>query len=432
MAAAAATVAGIVTMLGARVSSGDTFPIYSSHRADPLGTRVLYEALGQMPGVSCERNYQPVKKLKGGSGDLLIMANVQGWQTQTHCGCDDGGEAITAWAKAGGRVILALAQRPGFSFKSEDDLKALRRRLREEKEKKTKKEKEKEEASAEKADSNKPAAGEKKEQKNDDEEDDNVRYLGCAYDLFLHERRFWLGGDDLPPPPAPTPHLPLQEDEMPNWFSYSYLRPTPAGEGQWHALATKGDRAMVMRRQVGKGDIIVCTDSFFLSNEALWREPHSAFLAWLVGDARRVVFEERAHGVGDDDGIMTLARRYRMHGLFLGGILLFALFVWRNATSLVPPDEAADLGHWRGDAVAGHGAASGLVSMLRRGIKPGELLQKCFASWEVTRAASGRIPAERVDKAREILSAEPSGPRALRQLAESYRKLRDALHPPKM
>jgi hypothetical protein len=124
---------------------------------------------------------------------------------------------------------------------------------------------------------------------------------------------------------------------------------------------------------------------------------------------------------------MTLARRYRMHGLFLGGILLFALYIWRNAFSLVPSSPDDDLGHWRADAVAGQSAASGLEGLLRRGVKFGQLLPRCFAIWSGTRAASSPVPPERRAQAEAIL-ADPS---ALKTPVSTYQRVRDALYPKK-
>jgi hypothetical protein len=175
------------------------------------------------------------------------------------------------------------------------------------------------------------------------------------------------------------------------------------------------------------GTVVVCTDRYFLSNEALWKHPTPRFLTWLVGDAKRVIFEETHLGsfIGDTDGIMTLARRYRMHGLFLGCILLFALFIWRNSISLVPSNPDEDLGLWRAQAVAGQSSASGLEGLLRRGIPTKGLLKRCFDTWLSTRASSGAVPADRRAKA-QALVAEPV---AAKQAASTYQAIRDALHP---
>lgn len=433
--AGAITITGVVAMLQVRFSTGDVYGIYSSHRADPLGTRALYEALARMPGVTCERNYRPIKELQGAPGDVLLIANAGAGRMPSYCGCDKPGEAIEKWAAAGGRVIITL-QRTGRHL-DEDELKEDRRRWSEEQKRK----KEEPDSGSNRADLDRQRDESVAEQPDSGDDEDKtraktrgispqLRYLGCHLRLFAQERQFVMAAT-TPKPPVPARELPLKESDLPPWYSNTFLKPAPDGVDQWKVLASKGNRPVIMERKTGRGSMIVCTDSFFLSNEALWREPSSAFLAWLIGDARRVVFEERLHGSGEDDGIMALARRYRMHGLFLGGLLLFALFVWRNAFSLVPPDDAADLGHWRSDAVAGQGAASGLVSLLKRGVKPRDLLDRCFTTWEATRAATAPVPARRIETARAILTQEKARPHVARHVASAYRKLSETLHPPR-
>ena len=209
------------------------------------------------------------------------------------------------------------------------------------------------------------------------------------------------------------------------------LAKKPSEPSPWRLLASKGDRAMILERSLGTGSVVVCSDSYFLSNEALWKEPKPKFLSWLIGDSTRVIFDETHLGsyIGDEAGIMTLARRYGMHGLFLAGIVLFGLFIWRSVTSLVPRDEAADLGLWRADAVEGRSSASGLEGLLRRGVKPRELLRRCFDVWSSTRAASATVPAERRAAAASLLAESlPDKGKSTAPIPEIYRQLRDTLH----
>ena len=47
-----------------RLGGGDLYPNYSSLRADALGTRALYDALGLVPGMAVDRDYRPLAKLE--------------------------------------------------------------------------------------------------------------------------------------------------------------------------------------------------------------------------------------------------------------------------------------------------------------------------------------------------------------------------------
>jgi hypothetical protein len=175
-------------------------------------------------------------------------------------------------------------------------------------------------------------------------------------------------------------------------------------------LARLGDRITIAQRSLGTGSVLVCSDTYFLSNEALWKQPRAEFISWLLGDATRLIFDEphldASGALGDQAGIMTLARQHGLSGLFVAGLLLFALFIWRNCTSLVPRDEAADLGlRQAGGAVAGQSSASGLEGLLRRGIRPHDLLKRCFETWSNTRAAAAIIPEKRRSEAAAMLES---------------------------
>lgn len=55
---------GLVQLFLWRFEAGDVYPPYSSLRADPVGTQALFESLQAIRGVSVERNYQPIDRVK--------------------------------------------------------------------------------------------------------------------------------------------------------------------------------------------------------------------------------------------------------------------------------------------------------------------------------------------------------------------------------
>src|SRR3954471_21675615 len=55
--AALVFVAGMLTLANREVSSGEAYPQYSSLRTDPDGTKLLYDGLSRLPGVSIGRNF---------------------------------------------------------------------------------------------------------------------------------------------------------------------------------------------------------------------------------------------------------------------------------------------------------------------------------------------------------------------------------------
>ncbi len=444
--------AGFYTVLSARFDIGEGYPNYSTLRADPLGARAMYEALGRIPHVASVRSFERIEKLEGKSGKTLILLNV-GSKTFNEYGDELNGKLIARWASNGGRVVIAIdpqVKQSHFQRLIEESAREV------DDEQKAKDDSKKTGDGSPKKDADSKVKKKRKKDRADDKSSRKVEEISLAEALqvTLKEREFTLtdkGGARL----TLAHDVPLSPQEIPLWFSNVSLddnpepsktkapsdtlekpaeekpKPenTPAVKSPWHTIAHRGNRAMIMERKLGAGSVVICTDSFFASNEALWNDPKSKFISWLVGDARRVIFDETHLGssIGDEDSLMTLARRYGMHGLFIGGLLLFALYVWRNSASLVPPDESRDLGHWRADAIAGMSAASGLEGMLWRGIPRKQILRRCFETWDGTSAAASAVPAQRRAQAR----AEVAGEIDLKNVPAIYRKLRDIIHPPR-
>ena len=402
----------LAKILQSRFDSGEGYPAYSSLRTDPLGTRVLFDSLESLPNIQTTRNFLPLKKLTSPQNKTLILCGLS--QSEFSYSSFDSSTLLN-FAQNGGRIIIALHST----------------------EETTKRDKS----------TSTPVSSLKK----------SNRPLSEAFQV----NAFALPKKDR----SAKGHTPLSLTtsftDLPLWHSNLYFEPSlpdhsdshpsttstePIGEepsfnssaesnnsqnstpkpSPWKTLASIQSHPVLLERTLGKGSIVLCSDRFFLSNEALWSKPSLSFLSWLVGNSNTVIFDETfiQVGIGDADGIMTLARRYQMHGLFLGGILLFLLACWRNASSLIPPNLNSDLGIWQDNAVAGQGSTSGLEGLLRRGIKPIQLLRICFASWQKSKAASRRISQDRLAKAEAAINAcnHPS------DIPKTYETVSQTLH----
>jgi hypothetical protein len=139
---------------------------------------------------------------------------------------------------------------------------------------------------------------------------------------------------------------------------------------------------VIVERRFGAGSLVLASDSFFVSNEAMRRERRPQLLAWLTGPGTRVIFDETHHNVFDQPGVSMLLRKYRLHGLIIGLLVLAALFIWKNVTSLVPPIGAEKFASGGNEIVSGRESFAGFVNLLRRGIAPKELLATCMAEWK--------------------------------------------------
>jgi hypothetical protein len=153
------------------------------------------------------------------------------------------------------------------------------------------------------------------------------------------------------------------------------------------------------------------------------KDRHTDLLAWLIGASRTVVFDEGHLGVTQAPGVVTLLRKYRLHGLAAGLVLLAGLFIWKNSTSLAPPhpDERQQ------DYVPGKDAGSGFVNLLRRTIPSRELLPACFAEWKKSAARSGKYSSARVHQAEAVFQAELSLPPKDQNVLRAYRQIHQTL-----
>ncbi|MFZ4763826.1 MAG: hypothetical protein ACOYMN_02635 [Roseimicrobium sp.] len=456
------------SMLGQRFGSGDVYPSYSTRRADPVGAKALFDALDQLPGVTCERNYRRLAKLTDARADAeALKIGARHGQTLVLLAVPgsafEDGDALQAaplvdFAAAGGRLILTIN---GSSDRLSVMGEAMEKRQQELREQRRKKDQEKmarEKEEEVRADKEKPQGQPTEPEPRKEEEDRDTGHDSDSKGRFKptkslrdllhitienHERReIPKGGYQI----AVEQEAKTQLGSLPSWFSHAFVNLNPHAQKQdekqeatdgvtdaprelpeasaWRVLATVEGQPVLIERRVSHGSIVIATDSRFASNQELLVAPSPTFLAWLVGDARLVIFDETHLGTQENPGIMTLARRFRLQGFFIGGIVLFTLFVWQSSSSLVPPLDDSRSGR----SVAGQGAVAGLVSLLRRGIPRSRLIQACFEQWERYHARPSAALQKRMEQARAMLP--PPGRRVPRgELVRLYQRLCETIHP---
>jgi hypothetical protein len=125
--------------------------------------------------------------------------------------------------------------------------------------------------------------------------------------------------------------LSLPEKELPSslpWHSTLVFEPQ---DPAWRILYTRAEKPVLIERSYGKGSIVLSSDSFFLSNEAMKRERYPQLLSWLCGPHRKIVFDETHLGVSKSPGIATLLRKYGLAPFFISLIVLALLAIWKQA-----------------------------------------------------------------------------------------------------
>ena len=116
---AAGFLAGAVNLFLLRFEAGDVYPVYSSLRADPLGTKILYEGLEGIEGMTVSRNYRALPKL-GDNGPKAVL--FPGTASRSLEYVDEGeAKALEALATEGGRLVILLYPERGLRPKKERD-----------------------------------------------------------------------------------------------------------------------------------------------------------------------------------------------------------------------------------------------------------------------------------------------------------------------
>jgi len=96
---------GLWKLYELRFAAGDIYPQYSSLRADALGTKALYESLGQIPDVDAARNYREFANLPRGTGAVLVLGENP---FVFEAAPEDEIKEYEVLAASGARIVIAL------------------------------------------------------------------------------------------------------------------------------------------------------------------------------------------------------------------------------------------------------------------------------------------------------------------------------------
>jgi len=371
--------AGLVRLFALRFAAGDIYPPYSSLRSDPLGTKALYESLGGLPGIDMERNYGDEDRIAGTERATFLYFGLKAHMLSAMQERDV--NALERIAGGGGRLVFCLFPDAGPAAErdndnNDDDMEDTEKPA-------GKEEAAKREEPARPEESANQAKSVKPEKKKDEK---TLRLVD------LRKRwQFDLGrAASVSPTPQALPapgFAPLMPSGI-TWHANSYF---DGKGGVWTPVCTRDGRTVMAERKFGRGSIVIATDSFFASNEAMAGERHPELLAWLAGPSKKIVFDETHLDIRENKGVVSLFRKYRLEGLGAAILVLGLLFIWKNAFSLVPVAAGRENDEEDAEA-AGRDYISGFAGILRRTVAPSALLAICLAEWERT-AGTGRLRA---------------------------------------
>jgi hypothetical protein len=194
----------------------------------------------------------------------------------------------------------------------------------------------------------------------------------------------------------------------------------------WQVVYTRKGQPVIIERDLGSGSLVLSADSFLFSNEALRVERYPKLLAWFVGANTTVIFDETHLGTRENPGIASLARKYRLHGLLLGIMVLAGLFVWKNTSHFVPPYDDPPVGSQNGPS-SDKDSTAGFTSLLKRNISPSEILRVCITEWKRSLPARTDRFEDRLERIQGITSRQVKGSGEKQSLVKGYRSIQHIL-----
>lgn len=355
-------IAGVAHLFIMRFSRGDVYPAYSSLRADPLGTRALYESLDRLRAVRTERVYQAFDRMRGRPGITILVAGLPPGSFTRRSAAETRRHMVQL-VESGSRLVIAFAAfdpqtRTGDAAAAAEDCGETC-------------------GETEMPETEPAAAGDPPE---------------TAMRTLFDDLR-WMRNVREETAAEPAVRSESAPSGLPGELNWRGSWSFEVENDSWTVLYESSGLPVVVERRYGKGSMVLCTDSFAFSNEALWRDRETAYLAWLLGDPEQVWFVESHHGLTETIGIMRMMRAFRLHGVLAGLAVLAILFFWQQQMPLLPEatERAPDSGN---EGIAGRDAYSGLTALLRRAVPLRSLGRTCVDVWAADRRRYDRSAAE--------------------------------------
>ena len=412
---------GVAHLFVLRFESGDVYPAYSSLRSDPLGTRALYESLENIDSLSVDRNYHLLKSLTFEPQTTFFYlgasADEFNWVPEEMI------EVFDRLTRSGGRLVLTfLPVTQTYEQKAANRSLPKKNTVKDKADTNTRYDSQEKQPGAN-GKSPPPSGTKSKSQRTNGQPSSKGR--GHAHQVSI--KKHWGIGA------AFRENLPVKDDkhlaveatsrrkDLPpviSWHTNLYFELL---DSAWQTLYSYEGLPLIVERSFGKGSILVCADSYFLSNEALWSERHPRLLVWLIGTHSKIIFDEAHFGIYKQPSVAQLIRHYRFHWFFAALAVLALLFVWKSAAYFVPP--SAEDGLNGAEVVSEKDYTQGLIALLRRNIAGNQILRVCAGEWVQTFKKSKGIRRITLERIRGLAEAGTADLKKSKDPVKAYREI---------
>jgi hypothetical protein len=369
---------GLVQLFNLRFAGGDVYPPYSSLRGDPLGCKVYFESLEQLGNNRVGRHKQSIEKLPERGTSALFVFGLP-WSEMT--AQPEEFQALETFVRGGGRLVVTLypeLNKPrGFISGAGTNRPVFKNPLRD--------------------------------------------YGSLPPPINLRER-WGFGMEHIPTTRegrlfSPVTAARIQPEPLPAKVSWHSSLVFTNLDFSWRVIYARGTDPVMIEKQHGAGSIVLATDSYFVSNEAMRKERDPDLLTWLPGSSREIIFDETHFGVMESAGVAILARRYKLHGGVIALLVLAVLFIWKNSVSFVPRLDEQKLSA----PVLGRESAAGFQNLLQRSIDLKDLLQASLDEWHKAGQLDRRHSASRRERIRAVVEAYNDAEKP--NIVDAYREI---------
>jgi len=408
---------GVTHLFILRFESGDVYPAYSSLRSDPLGTRALYESLANLDTVAVQRNY-----------DLRQSITFEPQTTFFYLGASAGDfdsvpeaiiEVFDRLTQSGGRLVLTF-----LPVTKKHDQKALKKQdpVQEkvgtgEKDDSLDKANADKRRSADRAQTNNESPGVKSGRPSKKDGPGPMISIKKHWGLDIEFKEILPVKDDK----RQAIEAASSRRGLPSFISWHSNLYFELYDDAWQTVYSFDGLPLIVERSYGKGSIVACADSYFMSNEALLAERHTGLLVWLIGGHANLVFDEAHLGLFEQPSVAQLIRHYRFYWFFAALAALALLYVWKCAIYFIPPPTEISLNG--ADVVSEKDYIQGLIALLRRNFAGNQILQVCAREWEQTFKKNQRIRPATVERVIGLAETGLTDSKQRKDPVEEYRKI---------
>jgi hypothetical protein len=348
---------GLAGVFQLRYQRGDVYPAYSSYRSDPLGLKLLYESFSLVPGMRASRNLEPDAYFAPPPQVTLLLAGVEP-SNLTALG-EEEAAALDRLFEKGGRLVVAMALQAPIR-----EVETTEAQKKEEAEAKAKKE------------AKKTKTAREKEKKKDGAEEERVKTVDLEKQWSFQTQTMVVPANALKKWVGEARRADEEKEERTTWLSARYF---VVSDAAWQIRWTCEGKPVVIERAWKGGRMVLCSDSYFLSNEGLVRDRSLPLLMDVLGSGRNLLFDETHLGISRNPGLMSLVWRYRLQGFFIGAVVWLGLFIWKNSVPLV---REGSEGERANVPVTGREAHVGFINLLRRSVAPRDLPATLQGVWK--------------------------------------------------